>query len=81
MASVTINNLDKDLKSRLRKRATDNGCSIEEEARNILLAAVGSTPLPQSFASVIRSHFGAENGVDLELPPRERERVPPTLAD
>jgi plasmid stability protein len=36
MASITIRNLDDDLKRRLRVRAAENGRSMEEEAREIL---------------------------------------------
>lgn len=31
------------------------------------------------LASIIRSHFGPTNGVDLELPPREHGREPPSF--
>ena len=53
------------MKTRLRVRAADNGRSMEEEARNL--------------ASIIRSYFGPANGVDLELPPRELAREPPSF--
>lgn len=36
LASITIRNLDDDVKTRLRVRAADNGRSMEEEARLIL---------------------------------------------
>ena len=36
MASMTIRNLDDDLKARLRLRAARHGQSMEEEARSIL---------------------------------------------
>ena len=41
VASITIRNLDDDVKTRLRVRAADNGRSMEEEARLILRDAVG----------------------------------------
>ena len=40
MASITIRNLDDDVKTRLRKRAAGHGRSMEEEARLILAYAV-----------------------------------------
>ena len=49
MASITIRNLDDDVKTRLRVRAADNGRSMEEEARLILRDAVGRKP--SCFAS------------------------------
>ena len=79
MASITIRNLDDGVKTRLRVRAADNGRSMEEEARLILRDAVGRKPDSQNLASIVRSHFGPANGVDLELPPREPAREPPSF--
>ena len=33
----------------------------------------------RNLTTIIRSHFGAANGVDLELPPREPGREPPSF--
>ncbi len=77
MASITIRNLDDDVKTRLRVRAAGNGRSMEEEARLILREAVGRKPGSQNLASLIRARFGPLGGVDLELPPREPAREPP----
>jgi antitoxin FitA-like protein len=41
MASITIRDLEGDLKHRLRVRAAEHGRSMEEEAREILRQAVG----------------------------------------
>ena len=79
MASITIRNLDNDVKTRLRVRAADNGRSMEEEARLILRDAVGRKPSSRDLVSIIREHFGPANGVDLELPPREPAREPPSF--
>jgi len=76
MASITIRNLDDDVKTRLRVRAADSGRSMEEEVRLILRDVVGRKPNPRNLADIIRSHFGPANGVDLELPPREPGRDP-----
>ncbi len=77
MASITIRNLDDDVKTRLRERAEENGRSMEEEVRVILREAVGRKPGSQNLASLIRARFGPLGGVDLELPPREPAREPP----
>ena len=77
VASITIRNLDDDVKTRLRKRAAGNGRSMEEEVRSILREAVGRRPGSQNLASIIRAHFGPSRGVELELPPREPGREPP----
>ena len=79
MASITIRNLDDDVKTRLRVRAADNNRSMEEEARLILRDAVGHGPDRRDLASVVRAHFGPDNGVDLELPPRGPGRPPPSF--
>ena len=76
MASLTIRNLDDEVKHRLRLRAAGNGRSMAAEARLILRDAVAEDPEPQDLASIIRSYFGPSNGVDLELPPREPVREP-----
>ncbi len=79
MASITIRNLDDEVKARLRVRAAGNGRSMEEEVRLILRDAVGRKPDSRNLVSIIRSHFGPSNGVDLELPPREPAREPPSF--
>ena len=79
MASVTIRNLDDDVKSRLRVRAAGNGRSMEHEARLILREAVGREPSSDVLADIIRAHFGPSKGVDLELPPRDAGREPPAF--
>ena len=79
MASITIRNLDDGVKTRLRVRAAEHHRSMEEEARLILRDAVGRKPGSRDLASIVRSHFGPANGVDLELPPREPAREPPSF--
>ena len=77
MASITIGNLDDDVKTRLRIRAAKNGRTMEEEARVILRETLGRKPAPQNLANLIRARFGPLGGVDIELPPREPAREPP----
>ena len=79
MASITIRNLDDDVKTRLRVRAAEHHRSMEEEARLILREAVGRKTDSRNLASIVRSHFGPDNGVDLELPSREPGREPPSF--
>ena len=79
MASITIRNLDDEVKTQLRVRAAGNGHSMEEEARQILRDAVRRRPSSRNLASIVRSHFGPANGVDLELPPRGPMREPPSF--
>ncbi len=46
MASITIRQLDDDLKRRLKLRAAENGRSMEDEVRNILRGAAGPREAP-----------------------------------
>lgn len=71
MASITIRNLDDDVKTRLRVRAARNGRSMAEEVRLILREAVNRKTGPENLASAIRTRFAPLGGVDLELPLRE----------
>ena len=80
MASITIRNLDDDVKARLRVQATEHHRSMEEEVRIILRDAVsGGQARPRNLAEFTRSIFGPGNGADLELPPRGPMREPPTF--
>ncbi len=79
MASITIRNLDDEVKTRLRVRAAEHHRSMEEEARLILREAVDRGREARNLAEIARSHFGPDNGVDLELPPREPGREPPSF--
>ena len=66
MASMTIRNLDDDLKARLRLEAARHGRSMEEEARVILrdsLSRQASGP-----GTRIRERFASVGGVELDLP-------------
>lgn len=79
MASITIRNLDDDVKARLRVRAAGRGRSMEEEARLILREAVERDSGPVDLAAAIRGRFAPLGGVELELPEREPAREPPLL--
>ena len=78
LASITVRNLDEELKRRLRTRAAENGKSMEQEARDILRAALVEAPSTGSnLASAIRARFAPLGGVELELSPRKPAREPP----
>ena len=77
MASITIRNLDDDVKARLRVRAAGRGHSMEEEARRILREAVESDGGPSNLVTAIRDRFEPLGGVELEIPPRKPMREPP----
>jgi plasmid stability protein len=77
MPSITIRNLDADIKQRLRVRAAENGRSMEEEAREILRRAMGESAAPRDLAAAIRSRLAPAARLDLELPAREPMPAPP----
>ncbi len=79
MASITIRNLDENVTTRLRIRAAEHHRSMEEEVRIILRDAVKRGQGTRNLAEIARSYFGPDNGVDLELPPRESGREPPSF--
>ncbi len=77
MASITIRNLDDEVKSKLRVRAATNGRSMEEEARTILREAVEREDSEKGLGTKLHKLFKPLGGVDLEIPPREPMREPP----
>jgi plasmid stability protein len=82
MATLTIRNLEDPLKSRLRLRAAARNRSMEEEARQILRAALQEPMAPtQDLGTKIRARFAGLGDVHLVVEPREVVRRPPELAD
>ena len=78
MASITIRSLDASLKAKLRVRAAKNGRSMEEEAREVLRAALSKEESsPANLLDVIRRRFAKAGPVELPIPPREPMREPP----
>ena len=72
MASITIRKLDEQTKARLRVRAAHRQRSMEDEARNILRAALAEEDsASRNLAETIRRRFRPLGGVDLRVPVRE----------
>ena len=81
MASMTIRNLDDGLKQRLRIRAAAHGRSMEDEARDILRAALSTDEVrPSNLAAAMRARIAPLGGVTLELLPREAIRDVPDFS-
>ena len=76
MASITIRKLDDRLKVRLKRRAVEHGCSMEEEARRILRESL-ERDREVSAADVFRQLFGPDHGVDLPVHPPVEPPPPP----
>ena len=74
MTSITVRNIEDDLKRRLRIRAAEHGHSMEEEARRILRSALGEVPGPardseKGLGTQIHELFKPLGGVDgIEFP-------------
>jgi antitoxin FitA len=82
MATLTIRQLDEKTKTRLRVRAAHHGRSMEEEAREILRAALrASSPAQGNLAEAIRRRFAVFGGLELELPRRDAMREGPEFAE
>lgn len=78
MSVMMIRNIDPGLESRLRRMATVHGRSMEDEAREILRAAL-PVDVIDSAAMIrsIRRRVEAIGGIDIELPTRDTMRDPP----
>ena len=80
MASLLIRNVDEALREQLKARARRHRRSVEEEARELLRAAMARDPVgSETLPAIAERLFGAERGFDLVLPPRGTERDRPPL--
>ena len=76
--TMTIRNIDEQLKKRLRIQAARHGRSMEDEARDILRSALSTQPeRGPSLVEAIRSRIAPLGGIELDLPSREAIRTPP----
>lgn len=78
MASLTIRDLDDDVKARLRIQAAEHGRSMEAEARALLTAALSGRRPPRGLGSYIAAQFAEVGGVELDTP---RDQEPARAAD
>lgn len=75
MPSITIRNLELRLKRELRRRAAERGCSPEEEARDILRAALSRRPAARRAAAG-RAGPDRSDGFVLDAPPPDLPFAP-----
>ncbi len=71
MATLTVRELDEDVKVRLRVRAAENGRSMEAEVRAILAEALADPPARFGLGSRLRARAMDLHFVDVDLPVRE----------
>jgi antitoxin FitA len=76
MASLTIRNFDDELKTLLRLQAARHGCSMEQEARDLLRKAVQAKPAGADFAQKIHQRFTELKVEELPIPKRRAVRLP-----
>lgn len=78
MATMTIRNINEQLKARLRVRAAMHGHSMEDEVQDILRTALSAEPVQTvSLVEVIRSRVEPLGGIELNLPEHGRMRFVP----
>lgn len=80
MSTMTIRDLDDQIKRRLRIRAAQHGRSMEDEARDILRSSL-CTDVTETGTLVrsIRTRIEPLGGIDLRLPARRPIRTPPSI--
>ena len=76
MGQVLIRNLDDELKTLLRLQAARHGCSMEQEARDILRQAVRAEASGTGFAQKIHQRFAKLKVEELPIPKRRAARLP-----
>jgi plasmid stability protein len=81
MASLTIRNLDNNVKAQLRQRAARHGRSMESEARSILAQTLNAPMMEQNLAVTIHRRFESLNTDSLPILPRQAVRNPPGFGE
>jgi antitoxin FitA len=77
MATITIRNLEPQLKTKLRIRAAQHDRSMEEEVRTRLKSVLSEEPSSnRNVATMIHRRFSALGGVELTQVVREPIREP-----
>ena len=83
MASITIRNLDDNIKAKLRIQAAQHGLSMEQEVREILRESLDKAAIAEgTFLERMRSHFAGLGIDELPIPPRDDKGRPlPDFSD
>jgi plasmid stability protein len=77
VAQILVRSLDEDVKRRLQQRAARHGKSMEEEARDILRAAVSrDVPRKEKLGSAIAARF-SKIGLQEPLPEMRGHKARP----
>jgi len=81
MATLTIRDLDDELKARLRVRAAEHGRSMEAEVRAILRETLASPARSVALGSRVHERFASLDAVELTQPARDEAPRSPDLAE
>ncbi len=81
MASITIRNLDNNLKEQLRLRAAHHGRSMESEARMILSQSLNMTGGASSLAVALHQRFAIFDIKALPISSRQPVRDSPDFGE
>jgi plasmid stability protein len=81
MASLTIRNLDNNLKAQLRQQAARHGRSMEAEARTILSQTLNASLGNHNLADAIHRRFESLGIDPLPIPTRQAVRNPPEFGE
>ena len=80
MSTLTVRNVDRALKEKLRVRAAQHGRSMEAELRHILSDVLEADRQPEvNLAEAIRRRFAPLGGVELETHPIVTVGEPPSF--
>ena len=79
MATLTIRNLEDDVRDKLRIRAAYHGRSMEDEVR-VILRGVVSQGSAREIWERSRDLFSGDDGTVLSLPDRENDRANPDFS-
>lgn len=77
MATLTIRNLDEEIKRKLRLRAARHNRSVEAEVRAILSETANAQEGKRDLADAIHARFAGLGVESLPIPPRQAVRTPP----
>lgn len=80
MSTLTVRNLDDDLKARLRVRAAQHGRSMEAEVREILREALAERR-SHDLGTRIHGRFVGVGWDDIEIPSRSERARPIDLGE
>ena len=79
MATLTIRDLEEELRARLRVRAAQHGRSMEAEVREIIRDALAKPSTMDRLGTRIRQRFATIGGAEFEQPTRTDQPRAATL--